>query len=452
LDIVIVADGLEKLSCSAREYLLKVFGLDAAVLEDATYDQTNEHNETLHHQIFISDRINLGEEGTRACVLLKRFNHRKINSHEWFFKAHAPNTRCPYGFTTDCGALFRPGAVEKLITHLNTDEQCAAITARLRVMSEYNHRILGRTTPERDTWLEWALRLWQGYDFELGEVSGKAADCAGGLTLCLHGPCAMFRLADIQGKCLEEYFDHWGYAPPHSLSLCGANLQLGEDRILSLLSATESTKHLTSLFDVAFEFDPEMDLQRLVTQRRRWRNATLASTYYTLTQVPSIMRSNYTLRFKLGNLLLLGARVFEHSLCLVSPAIFAIVFISSAGKVGGLLGPTSQFLAEAVQAIVYATLYTVFVYVHLKRAHGDCVLQPTLVKMIFVYTIIMSMISFGGLVYDLALGRLAEDAFKILSVSHAFRQRDGVWIFRGVYHHDQILADLFLDCAICWYL
>jgi hypothetical protein len=36
--------------------------------------------------------------------------------------------------------------------------------------------------------------------------------------------------------------------------------------------------------------------------------------------------------------------------------------------------------------------------------------------MIFVYTIIMSMISFGGLVYDLALGRLAEDAFKILLI------------------------------------
>jgi len=109
------------------------------------------------------------------------------------------------------------------------DAQCAGVTTRLRVMSEYNHRILGHTTPERDTWLEWALRLWQGFDFELREVSGKATDSAGGLTLCLHGPCAMFRLGDIQGLCLEEYFDRWGYAPPHSLSLCGANLQLGED-------------------------------------------------------------------------------------------------------------------------------------------------------------------------------------------------------------------------------
>merc|ERR1739848_156259 len=45
LDIVIVADGLEKLSCSAREYLLKVFGLDPAVLEDATYDQTDDHGD-----------------------------------------------------------------------------------------------------------------------------------------------------------------------------------------------------------------------------------------------------------------------------------------------------------------------------------------------------------------------------------------------------------------------
>jgi cellulose synthase/poly-beta-1,6-N-acetylglucosamine synthase-like glycosyltransferase len=316
LDIVVVADGLEKLSDSAREYLIQAFDLPAAVLEDSTYDQIDYKHDTLHHQVFISDPVSFGEKGSRACVLLKRFNHRKINSLEWFFKAHAPNTGCPYSLTTDCGAFFRPGAVEKLIMHLSTHERCVAVTARQRVMSEYNHRILGHTTPERDTWLEWALRMWQGFDYELDSSGGKATDCTGGLTVCLHGPCAMFRLEDIQGKCLEEFFDEWGYAPAYKLSLYGANLQLGEDRVLSLLSATASAKHLSSLWDAVFEFDPELSLQRLVTQRRRWKNSIMCHTYYTLTQMPSVMRSSFSLRFKLANLMLLGAKMFEHVVAL----------------------------------------------------------------------------------------------------------------------------------------
>ena len=37
---------------------------------------------------------------------------------------------------------------------------------------------------------------------------------------------AMFRYADVCGRALEEYFDVWGYAPPHTLGLLGANLQV----------------------------------------------------------------------------------------------------------------------------------------------------------------------------------------------------------------------------------
>jgi len=154
-----------------------------------------------------------------------------------------------------------------------------------------------------------------------------------------------------------------------------------------------------------------MTLLRLITQRRRWRNTFLASTYYMLTQVPSIMRSNYTMRFKIGNLLLLGARIFEYFLCLLSPAIFGIWFMNGAGLVGGLVGPTSKFIAEGVQGLIFATLYAAFVYVHLKRSNGDCVLQPKLVNLVFIYTTIMSFISFGAMLHGLTSGQLANDTF-----------------------------------------
>jgi cellulose synthase/poly-beta-1,6-N-acetylglucosamine synthase-like glycosyltransferase len=414
LDIVVVADGLDKLSRSIREYFLSFFGLDEAILEDSTYDQKSHLDGTVHHQVFISNRIPVGQEGTRVSVLLKRNNQKKINSHEWFFKAHAPNTGCPFGLTTDVGTMFRRGTVEKLLSHLTTHEQCAAITAHHKVMSEYNHRVLGRTTPERDTLLDWVMRSWQGCDYELGAFGEKGADCAGGLTVCLHGPCAMFRLEDIQGTCLDEYFDEWGYAPLHTLSIVGANLQLGEDRILSFLSATHSTKYITSLFDAAFEVDPELSLKSLVTQRRRWRNATAAGTYYMLTQIPSIIHSSYSLSFKLSNMLLLGCKAFETFCSFFTPACWGISFITLFGFLGGLIGPTSQLCAETVQGTLYSVLYTVFVYVHLKRKDGDCVFQPALFKFMFIYGTTMAIIGFGVLLHGITSGRINPGSVKVL--------------------------------------
>lgn len=229
----------------------------------------------------------------------------------------------------------------------------------------------------------------------------------------------MFRLQDIQGKCLEEYFDKWGYAQPHTLSLFGANLLLGEDRILSMLSATLSSKYVSSLFDTAFEVDPELSLRSLITQRRRWKNAALAGTYYMVTQTPSIMRGNYTLCSKLANLFLLASKVFEQFLAFFAPALCGIAFISLFGALGGLIGPTWQLLAEIVQGTLYSALYVVFVYVHLKRSHGDRVLQPGLVNVVFIYSTAMAILNLCALLYGFASGRLAEGAFQLMLLSLA---------------------------------
>merc|ERR1712187_287326 len=61
-------------------------------------------------------------------------------------------------------------------------------------------------------------------------------------------------------------------------------------------------------------------------------------------------------------------------------------------------------------------LYVVFVYVHLKRSQGDCVLQPALVNVILVYTTTMATINFGVLLHGLTTGRLAEGAFQLMLI------------------------------------
>ena len=59
---------------------------------------------------------------------------------------------------------------------------------------------------------------------------------------------------------MDEYFDIWGYAQPNALSLLGANLQLAEDRIPSLLGVLYSGKNSDSIFDAPFEFEAELSV------------------------------------------------------------------------------------------------------------------------------------------------------------------------------------------------
>ena len=74
LDCVVVADGLQKLSESMKAYLVQTFQLGKAVLNPESYIWRS------HHQTFISDTVTLGASGSTFAVLLKRFNHKKINT------------------------------------------------------------------------------------------------------------------------------------------------------------------------------------------------------------------------------------------------------------------------------------------------------------------------------------------------------------------------------------
>merc|ERR1712151_198459 len=152
-------------------------------------------------------------------------------------------------------------------------------------------------------------------------------------------------------------------------------------------------------------------------QRRRWNNSIMCHTYYTLTQMPSVTRSSCSLRFKIGNLAMLGAKMFQHVVALFFPALFGIQFVSSVGLLAGPMGPTWQLLAEAFQVVLYSTLYALFVHVHLKRSQRDCVLQPALANVVFIYTTSMSLINVGAMAHGILSGRLAEGPCQFLFIS-----------------------------------
>merc|ERR1712048_485089 len=98
------------------------------------------------------------------------------------------------------------------------------------------------------------------------------------------------------------------------------------------------------------------------------------------------------------------------------PAMIGIQFVSSVGLLAGLIGPRWQLLAEAFQLMLYATLYALFVYVHLKRSQKDCVLQPALASAVFMYTTTMTLITVCAIAHGIFSDRLAEGPSQLLLV------------------------------------
>ena len=79
-----------------------------------------------------------GAAGTRACMrlslLIKKQNHRKHNSHQWFMKAFASELEATYVSCTDCATTFHPQMLNKLVNNLEHNPATAAVCGRQRVM------------------------------------------------------------------------------------------------------------------------------------------------------------------------------------------------------------------------------------------------------------------------------------------------------------------------------
>ena len=194
----------------------------------------------------------------------------------------------------------------------------------------------------------------------------------------------------------------WGYAAPHTLGLLGANLQLAEDRIPSLLGVIYSGKHSDSPL-TRFEFEAELTLEALVRQRRRWGNGSLAGLVYAVSHAnaflhrlmafhsscvtwgfsdckPSATRSHSSRRLYLA------------SFSVPHRAPWFRTFDSP--RAASIQGLTSGS---------YALCGVTFVYVHVKRIDGDCVIQPSVLKLVVCYNAIMTLLIIAALVLDAVL-------------------------------------------------
>jgi hypothetical protein len=67
--------------------------------------------------------------------IVKRYNYRKHNSHQWFFDGicEGLNESVEFVFLTDCGTTYKPSCLSKLIYELIMQKDLIGVTARQRI-------------------------------------------------------------------------------------------------------------------------------------------------------------------------------------------------------------------------------------------------------------------------------------------------------------------------------
>ncbi|KNC71366.1 hypothetical protein SARC_16095 [Sphaeroforma arctica JP610] len=193
--------------------------IDAAPADVVTYIVQREDTEGQLVPVKFHDGRSLN-----LCLLVKRDNRKKHNSHEWFFSC-AKVFGAKYALTTDCGTLYDSECTYRLLRHMEENEGVQTCTGRQRVMS------MGMQEVEKgDSLMEMWYRSIQAFDYEVSITSFQAAFALVGFLPVIPGPLGMWRMEGLD-DALEHYYTI--ASAKQTGELIQGNLLLAEDRILS---------------------------------------------------------------------------------------------------------------------------------------------------------------------------------------------------------------------------
>jgi cellulose synthase/poly-beta-1,6-N-acetylglucosamine synthase-like glycosyltransferase len=315
-------------------------------------------------------------------LMIKRRNGKKHHSLRWFFEALGPVTRMrgsprfEYMFATDCGTLYAPYCIAELITHLKSNDNCAAVTAHQRIMDKHDQ--MDPLGAEPDTFVSNWLRCVQGYDFESGLCVFNGMHGLAGFLPVVPGPCGLFRASAITNNILARVRGICHSTPEDGLVL--SNLLLAEDRILSYLLVLVATPVKGELFprtwqthwvpSSVFFFESESTLKELVLQRRRWLNGTSAGYVWLLGQAP-LWRGVCAFRGTAWAVLLLSImQLMVFGIVFVWPGMLILtgtLAISGLGVLLGLCGLSTSYWSAFEITYIAATVGSFLLHVYFAR-------------------------------------------------------------------------------------
>jgi cellulose synthase/poly-beta-1,6-N-acetylglucosamine synthase-like glycosyltransferase len=159
--------------------------------------------------------------------IIKKTNHRKHNSHHWFFQGICSSLNPSLVFLTDCGTTYHSTCISRLVYALENGKDLIGVTARQRVsipntdfhpcektdlpFLRGNHQVQGkRPDPCWKCYLSYLLSAapLQGFEFEATLILNASLFNLVEAMPVLPGPCQLLDWPRMkQHKVVHHYFD-----------------------------------------------------------------------------------------------------------------------------------------------------------------------------------------------------------------------------------------------------
>ena len=262
-----------------------------------------------------------------ALIVSKGPNRRKYNSHGWFYGACEGLLKPDFVFLTDAGTTYKRDCLRKLVEALHENRDLVGTTGRQRAMTP-------GSMPGYDSscgsWMRWLASpaMLQAFEFEATFILNTALFSMLGMLPVLPGPCQLLRWEAVR-SAFKEYLKI--VRPTAGDGFIKALLRLAEDRVLSALVVLRSGGRTIWVPGATFYYPPEMSLESLIAQRRRWINGTLGAFLYVISDPDGVVDDGQLPAP--ANPRVLAAcwffQMYQSTTVALSPAIFADALQSS---------------------------------------------------------------------------------------------------------------------------
>lgn len=333
LKVLLVADGWSKCCPTTKKYLQEIF--PGNWCERLNLEKQKDVSQTIVIQCATKKDsyhrlepllINKNGKSLYISLLIKVDNRKKHNSHEWFLKAFLPTYNSEFMFLTDCGTAFNKHCFFHLIKELLLHPNCTAVSGKPRLLT--NSDCLGFT--------ERMIQFAQVFDFEATTSSFTSAFSLSGMLPVIPGPCGLYRYEAMKDHAIPFYVETLNKGPQNA-GLLLSLLLLAEDRVLSygaVLKAKGENACTALVPEAEFFFEAEINQDKLLPQRRRWLNGTVAGYFWLLQNMHLIFEAKIPTLKKTLIIGLTVTQILMYWVVVLSPAFTAtLLYFSISGYV-----------------------------------------------------------------------------------------------------------------------
>ena len=365
-DLLLVGDGLEQMSSSMAEYLSKIFKTETIPL---SFEAWPEWANTCI--VKMGPDMDLWRHG-RVCLVLKKYNKGKWNSHEWHMRSFANDAE--FCFLTDVGCQYNTDLMSNFLRHLEDNAKCVAVTGRRYAQTEFQQ--CDPCSPRKDTLMQSLLRAVQSHMFE-NENNNKIENLIGCIPI-LHGHCTFYHWSKVtKDAAFIDFYFRLAYKSPAEIGFLMAQLRLAEDSVQAMYLLTHIPNAETSIVENAlFYFDVETTWEKFAKQRRRWNNSNVSASKYLLCgssgHPPTIWGSSMPLWKKLAMSFCMLRWIFTLISMKFMISVYAMVlFKCSMVLCKVFLDAEKSLIICSGLLTLYFYTYIGFVFTHVKRFGAD---------------------------------------------------------------------------------